>query len=97
MLTEEGQGQKNVCVPVTVREPDMEEGQGETEETRTEHRGTAPSPRKEGKRQRRRKNAWKLVTDSRLWDREFQDRAEALAAQRPMELRTEKRILVLET
>lgn len=37
MLTEEGQRQKNLCVPVTVREPDVEEGQGETEETRTEH------------------------------------------------------------
>lgn len=41
-----------MCVPMTGREPDVEEGRGETEESEDRARRD-----KEGKRQRRRKNA----------------------------------------
>lgn len=51
MLTEEGQERRNVCVPVTMREPDVEEGQGEIEETKDR------ALTRKGKRQRRRKNS----------------------------------------
>lgn len=92
-------------MPVTMREPNMEEGQGDIEETKdgAPRDSTIPSQGKgrgsEGERTH--KEAGKK--QSLPWTRDSgteisgQKPTEVLAAQRPIELRTEKRLPVLET